>query len=161
MPDFSHAPVKQNLDRACDDGCGAWSAVQDGQPELTATMNQMWWVYGKEASELRLDVSLSGAQVGDQIAFELWAQPQNVAGGGVKIFDGTLTVPNSAPPVDPRVQNATFFMLGAARGPFADGWGVRAQLVAPAGTGRRVRFKLVGRCTDSQLGTSVKGENVT
>lgn len=161
MPDFSRAPVKDNVATyGCDEECGAWSMVQNGQPEIDATMTSVWWLYGRLASELRLDVSLSGAEVGDQIAVEVWAQPQNVAGGGVRIFTGTLTVPASSA-ADPRVQNATFWMLGAARGPYADGFGVRAQLVSPAASGRRVRFRVVGKCSDSPLATAMKGEHVT
>lgn len=160
MPDFSHAPVKTSLERTCVDACGAWEIVQDGQPALDGNMTQVWWVYGQPASEIRVDLALSGAQIGDQIAVEVWAQPQDVAGGGVRIWTGTLTVPASAPPLDPRTQNSTYFMLGAARGPHADAWGVRAQLVAPGATGRRVRFRLVGRCSDAPLGSIIRGENV-
>lgn len=160
MPDFSHAPIKtdiQNVAR-CDDA-GAWSAVCEGDVHLTGDMEQGVWFYGRAANELRLDMVLSGAAPGDQIAVELWAQPQNIAGGGYRVWYGTLTVPASTPPLDQRQPNAAYFLLGAGRGPQADAWGIRAQIKSGA-SGRRARFRLVGTITGGTLGTIVRGENV-
>lgn len=158
MPDFYRSPVRQDLEKtaACHP-CDVWDVVQQGQPTLTNTLEAVWWAFGRWASELRLDIELDGATTGDQVRVEVWSQPQNKPGGGVKLFSGTLTVPN-------QVDANQWFTIGAVRGPFSDGWGWRAQLVSPviAGdTGRRIRGKMVGVCAPGgTLGTVLLGENV-
>ena len=153
MPDFTAAPVKQNIKAATCDDCGAWYAVQDGQVDLTAAMAPVWWAHGRTASELRVDIQLASALVNDQIRVEVWQQAQSIAGGGLLVWSGTLTVANSA--------NGSWFTLGAGGSPQGEAWGMRAQLVAGVGNAvRRIRGRLVGVCDSAALGSIVRGEGV-
>lgn len=160
MPDFYTANVKQNLRDATSrcfgrDDCG-WTAVMDGQALLTGALAPVWFCGGVAANEMRLDVSLVGARIGDQVRFELWAQQQDKPGGGILVWSGTLTI-TAGVGVS---ADATWFALGAARGPQADAWGVLARYVTGDPDRIRARLRLSGSCLGGTLGTVVRGENV-
>lgn len=156
MPDFSTAPVKQQIrEEHCLPIVDAWQVEMDGNKPLTeAIMVPLWWLYGRDANELRVDIQVDGATDGDQIRVEVWQQPQNVAGGGVMVFGGTVTLANSP---------TKWFTLGAGRGPLGDAWGLRANLVlaGPGAASRRLRGRLVGMVTQGgTLGGVIRGEGV-
>lgn len=170
MPNFTAAQVRQNVVRATEecfgeDDAGGWYAVEDGNFPVVASAawaengTQHWYAFGRIANNLRVDVELSGFAAADAMEVEVWAQQTNVGGGGVRIFQGTLTIP-AAPPL-PTI-NGAWFTLGACTGPRSEGWGVRARLtVGTPATTKRARFRLVGDVCASAPGVSVRGEFVT
>lgn len=156
MPEFSAAPVKQQIGADdCLDLRNAWQVEMEGNKPLTeGVMVPLWWLYGRHANELRVDIQVDGATDGDQIRVEVWQQAQEVAGGGVLVFGGTVTLAGGA---------TRWFVLGAGRGPLGRAWGLRANLlVAGAGTNvRRLRGRLVGQVVEGgTLGSVVRGEGV-
>lgn len=165
MPDFIAAAVRQDLTRTrgeCfgeDDG-GGWWAAMDGQVSLVEApaWRQLWWAYGRVANSLRVEVNLLGVEAADAIELEVWAQPQDRAGGGVRVWQGTLTVPAGA-----NIQaTGVYFLLGCCTGPRADAWGVRARQAAGfnAANPARVRARLVGDLCGCVPGVIVRGEGV-
>lgn len=162
MPtDLRGALVRQDLSgtqcRAWgEDECGGWWAIMDGV--VTAadapTWLPAWWAYGRVATALRLDVELSdGGSPGDTLDLQLWQQPQDQA-HGVLVWSGTLTLPAAPEPF------LGWWTLGACVGPRGDAWGLRVRQTAAAAP-IRARFRLVGDCNGTALGTIVRGEHVT
>lgn len=157
MPDFDAAPVKQQIaeDDCLRDVAEAWQVEMEGNKPLTeGVMVPLWWLYGRHANEVRVDIQLDGATAGDQVRVEVWTQPTATGGGGVLVWSGTVTLGDGP---------TRWFMLGAGRGPLGHAWGLRANLVAagPGTNTRRLRGRLVGMvATGGTLGGVVRGEGV-
>ena len=156
MPDFSAAPVKQQIGADdCLDGVDAWHVEMEGNKPLTeGVMVPLWWCYGRHATEVRVDIQVDQATSGDQIRVELWAQPTAEGGGGVLVWSGTVTLASTA---------TRWFMLGAGRGPLGHAWGLQANLVVagPGTNTRRLRGRLVCMvAAGGTLGGVVRGEGV-
>lgn len=161
MPDFTNPTVRQDLTRTkldCfgEDECGGWWAVMDGQADVVdaPAWTKAWWAANRIANTLRVELNPVDGLVGQAFEVEVWAQPQDRAGGGVRVFHGQLTIAAGA-------AQGVWYLLGACTGPRSESWGVRVRKVGgPAGT-PRVRFRLVGDVCASVPGVQVLGENVT
>lgn len=165
MPDFTAANVQQNL-RATRSECfgqdegGGWWAVQAGAYPVAEApaWSRLWWASGRVANTLRLDVTLENFEQGDAVELELWAQQEDRAGGGVRVWQGTLTIPAPAPQTQ---INGSWYLVGCCTGPRSEAWGLRARITAGFDGTQKVRARLVGDVCACTPGTIVRGEFVT
>ena len=160
MPDFTAPAVRQDLTRTkleCfgEDERGGWWAVMDGQAlvDKAPTWTRAWWAMNRIANTLRVEANPVDCLVGQVFEVEVWAQPQDRAGGGVRVFRGVWTIPAGG-------AQGVWYLLGACTGPRSESWGVRVRRTDGPVSAARLRFRLVGDVCASVPGVQVLGEGV-